>query len=240
MLSDKTFAKRVHDYQQKLSEEKFDLPSDFKVINPFCGNQREKVWKTTKFFYEKYYDDTGTRKLILGSCPSRRSSAITGVPFEDMGYLKRETGICFSESGESGMLSGFLHDVIQTYGGREKFYRDFYMNFVFPLGIVKINLKGRQVNVNYYEDKELEKDLYSFMIESIQDQIDLGIDRSVCYCIGSGGNYNFLSRLNKEFNFFEKIIPLEHPRFIMQYNSDRKEEFLDKYVNALRYPDKVI
>ena len=114
------------------------------------------------------------------------------------------------------------------------------MNFVFPLGIVKINLKGRQVNVNYYEDKELEKDLYSFMIESIQDQIDLGIDRSVCYCIGSGGNYNFLSRLNKEFNFFEKIIPLEHPRFIMQYNSDRKEEFLDKYVNALRYPDEVI
>lgn len=35
---------------------------------------------------------------------------------------------------------------------------------------------------------------------------------------------------------FAKIIPLEHPRFIMQYNSKRKAEFLQKYLSALRTP----
>lgn len=39
--------------------------------------------------------------------------------------------------------------------------------------------------------------------------------------------------MNEEHRFFGKIIPLEHPRFIMQYNSKRKDEFIKKYLNAL-------
>ena len=39
---------------------------------------------------------------------------------------------------------------------------------------------------------------------------------------------------NKKYHFFKEIIPLEHPRFIMQYNSKRKDEFIMKYLNALR------
>lgn len=106
------------------------------------------------------------------------------------------------------------------------------MNFVCPLGIVKINSNGKEVNCNYYENKKLQEALYPFIIDSIRSQIKFGMDTSVCYCIGSGENYNFLSKINEMYNFFKEIIPLEHPRFIMQYNSTRKDEFINKYLNA--------
>ena len=129
--------------------------------------------------------------------------------------------------------SGFLYDVIEKYGGCQKFYLDFYMNFVCPVGIVRTNSKGNEVNCNYYDSKKLQEALYSLIISSIQAQIDFGIDTSICYCIGSGENYAFLSKINKKYQFFEEIIPLEHPRFIMQYNSKHKDEFLEKYLTAL-------
>ena len=238
MITDESFAKHVLEYCQKLSTERPILPSGFKIINPFCGDQKEEVWKTMKLFYEKYYNDKCVRKLILGSSPSRKSSAITGIPFEDMNYLQTETGINFDQSVKTRTSSDFLHEVIQMCGGRRKFYNNFYMNFVFPLGIIKINSKGHEINVNYYENKDVERILYSFIVWSIRNQIELGIDRSVCYCIGSGQNYKFLCKINKEFGFFEKIIPLEHPRFIMQYNLNRKEEFLKKYLKVLSCPNE--
>ncbi|HAJ56002.1 MAG TPA: DUF4918 domain-containing protein, partial [Lactobacillus sp.] len=43
-------------------------------------------------FYKKYFNDTKPRRLILGSSPARRGTAITGVPFEDEDELKKETG----------------------------------------------------------------------------------------------------------------------------------------------------
>lgn len=61
-------------------------------------------------------------------------------------------------------------------------------------------------------------------------QLDFGIDNSVCYCIGVGENYKYLTFLNSEFRFFKKIIPLEHPRFITQYNSNKTEVYLQKYI----------
>ena len=129
--------------------------------------------------------------------------------------------------------SGFLYDVIEKYGGCKKFYLDFYMNFVCPVGIVRTNSKGNEVNCNYYDSKKLQEALYSLIVSSIQEQIDLGIDTSICYCIGSGENYTFLSKINEKYKFFEEVIPLEHPRFIMQYNSKHKDEFLEKYLTAL-------
>ena len=137
-------------------------------------------------------------------------------------------------NGSQKEIVGFLYDVIEKYGGCKKFYSDFYMNFVCPVGIVRINSKGNEVNCNYYDSKKLQETLYSLIVSSIQTQIDFGIDTSVCYCIGSGDNYTFLSKINKEYNFFDEIIPLEHPRFIMQYNSKHKYEYFEKYLTALK------
>lgn len=234
MNGNKTFAMQILNFNDKLSQKSLVLPDGYRIINPFTGDQKEQVKAVMTAFYQKYYNDNNSRRLILGSSPARRGTAVTGVPFEDAKRLHAKTGILIDKFYINQSSSGFLYDVMEAYGGCDKFYADFYMNFVCPLGIVKTNAKGNEVNCNYYENKKLQESLRSFIISALRCQLKFGIDTSVCYCIGSGENYNFLSKINDEYGFFHTIVPLEHPRFIMQYNSKRKDIFLTKYLNALR------
>ena len=230
-----TFADKVLEFNRKLAEVSLALPQNFKVINPFNGDSQLQIEKTTNAFYKKFYNDTKKRRMILGSSPARRGTALTGVPFEDAVHLQKETGIFINDFYINKASSNFLYDVIEKYGGCEKFYGDYYMNFVCPLGIVRINAKGNEVNCNYYEYKNLKNSLYDFIVNSIKEQLTFNIDTSVCYCIGSGENFKFLTEINQKYKFFDEIIPLEHPRFIMQYNLKHKDKFLDKYINAFNY-----
>ncbi len=227
------FVKKILEFNNMLSNSSIKLPEGYKIINPYNGKQKEKVKSIYTKFYTKYYSDFNNRRLILGSSPARRGSAVTGIPFEDAIHLQNETGIFIDNFYINKSSSGFLYDVIEKYGGCNSFYSNFYMNFVFPLGVVKINNKGKEVNCNYYENKKLKEILYPFIIDIINNYIGFGIDRTICYCIGSGENYNFLSKINNEHKFFDNIIPLEHPRFIMQYNSKDKDKYMEKYLNAL-------
>lgn len=238
MNQTKTFAENVLQFNDNLAKISLELPEGFKIINPFNGDSRKKVKDITTLFYQKYYNDRNKRRIILGSSPARRGTAVTGVPFEDATHLQKQTGILIDKFYINKSSSGFLYDVIEKYGGCEKFYANFYMNFVCPLGIVKTNSKGNEVNCNYYDSKKLQQVLNSLIISSMRAQIDLGIDTSVCYCIGSGENYTYLSKINETYGFFDNIIPLEHPRFIMQYNSKNKDIFLKKYLNALNYKSR--
>lgn len=228
----KTNSEKILKYCDNLSKLKIDSFENYKIINPYYNNKEQIKLITTKF-YNKYYNDSNKRRLILGSNPARRATAVTGVPFEDAIHLQQETGIFIDNFYVNKSSSNFLYDVIEEYGGCDKFYSDFYMNFVFPLGIAKINSIGCESNCNYYEIKDFEKKLYLYIIESIKEILTFNIDTSVCYCIGSGKNYEFLLKINKEYKFFKKIIPLEHPRFIMQYNSKNKDLYLKKYLQAL-------
>ncbi|EAD7601930.1 SMUG2 DNA glycosylase family protein [Listeria monocytogenes] len=234
MTENTTIAKRILQFNEALRNSSFDLPEGYRAVNPYSGDQSELVEKITTAFYHKYYNDTKPRRIILGSSPARRGSAVTGVPFEDAKHLQNETGIFIDEFYINQSSSDFLYDVMTEYGSCEQFYTDFYMNFVCPLGIVRTNAKGNEVNCNYYENKKLQTALKSFILESIRRQIDFGIDTSVCYCIGSGENFHFLSKINDEHHFFGTIIPLEHPRFIMQYNSKNKDVYMKKYLCALK------
>lgn len=238
MSEKKTFAEQILRFNEKLSHESLDLPAGYKIINPFSRDQQDRVRKVTTAFYGKYYNDTRPRRLILGSSPARRGTAVTGIPFEDVKHLQCETGIFIDKFYINKSSSGFLFDVIREYGGCQEFYSDFYMNFVCPLGIVRTNEKGNEVNCNYYENKKLQESLYQFIISKLHDQVSFGIDTTISYCIGSGENYSFLEKVNKKHKLFEKIIPLEHPRFIMQYNSRRKDEFIQKYIDVLCTPVK--
>jgi hypothetical protein len=149
------FAPKVLQFYDTLSYASFDLSAGFKIINPFNGYQQDLVKKTTTQFYQKFYNDARPRRLILGSSPSRLASGITGVPFEDAKHLS-EMGIFIDEIGAKyKSSSGFLYEVMREYGGCEKFYTRFYMNFVCPLSIVKMNYKRNEVNFNYYENQEL-------------------------------------------------------------------------------------
>lgn len=234
MNKEKTTCDKIIEFNKYLSSISIPLPEEFKLLNPFNESSKLKTEQIVQKFYNKFYNDNKMRRMILGSSPARRGTAITGIPFEDAIHLQNQTGIHIDDFYINKASSNFLYDVIDMYGGPEKFYSDFYMNFVCPLGIARINSKGKEVNCNYYENKKLQNSLYDFIVTTLEKQIEFNIDRSVCYCIGSGENYAFLNKLNEKLKLFDKIIPLEHPRFIMQYNSKNKDYYLEKYMNALK------
>lgn len=235
MMKQKTFSDSILEFNEWLARTSLELFDNYSISNPFNGQNKEQIKAITNRFYKKYYNDNNKRYLILGSSPARKGTATTGIPFEDASHLYKETGIMIDNFYINKSSSDFLYDVMEQYGGCEEFYKDFFMSFVCPLGIVNVNSKGNMVNSNYYENKKLENVLYNFIIDSLKKQISFGIDTSICYCIGSGENFKFLTKINERYKFFDKIIALEHPRFIMQYNSKDRNKYLDKYMNAFNH-----
>ena len=90
MVEKKSFAEKILQFNDNLLHEIPDLPTGFKVINPYNGDQKEKVKKITTAFYQKYYNDSCPRCLTLGSSSARRGTAVTGVPFEDANHLQSD------------------------------------------------------------------------------------------------------------------------------------------------------
>ena len=236
-MKPKTTAQKILEFYDSLKNADISLPEKYRLITPFTGANQQRIAQITHRFYHRYYHDDKRRFMILGSSPARRGTALIGVPFEDVNHLQKDTGISLDAFGANKRSSSFLYEVMEEYGERQNFYKRFYMSFVCPLGIEKINLKGNWVNCNYYENVALKKCLHTFIVDSLRCQIDFNIDTSVCFCIGSGENFKFLTNINNKHHFFDAIVPLEHPRFIMQYNADRKEEFMQKYVNTFRQYD---
>lgn len=234
-----TFADKVLEFNKWLADFSLDLIDNYHIVNPFNGVNKLEIQNITNLFYKKYYNDNNKRYLILGSSPAKKGTAITGIPFEDAKHLYKVTGIMVENYYTNKSSSNFLYDVIEQYGGYEKFYRNFFMSFVCPLGIIK-SLNEKEINSNYYETKKLENALYDFIVKSLKKQLSFGIDTSICFCIGSGENFKFLTKINEQYNFFDKIIALEHPRFIMQYNSKDKIKYMNKYLDAFNNQIKKI
>lgn len=200
----------------------------------FDGPHGKQVLDSASVFYKKYYDDGRPRRLALGSSPARRGSAITGVPFVGARELERACERKYDGYATNKGAQDFLDEIVLRYGGPRHYYADLLMAFVCPLGISGVTPRGRVVNANYYDSGALLEILRPFVVSSPRQQVDLGIDTSTCYCIGSGENFRFLSSLNEHEGLFDMIVPLEHPRFVVQYNPARRDEFVEKYVAALR------
>jgi len=209
---------------------KGELPAGIHIMNPF--KESEAALKASTVFYQKYYADNNPRHLILGINPGRFGSGITGVPFTDTKRLKSICGIDIEGTTSHEPSSVFIYDMIAAYGGPEKFYGDIYISSVSPLGFTNTNNLGKQVNYNYYDSPALTKAVYPFIIESIKQQLKMGLGTDICFCFGTGQNEKFIRKLNQEHGFFKEIIALEHPRFIMQYKSKSKEFYIDKYLEA--------
>jgi hypothetical protein len=124
--------------------------------------------------------------------------------------------------------------MIKAYGGVEKFYADFFISALSPLGFTQLTAKGNPVNHNYYDSKELIAASYPFIVDSLKKQLSLGINLEKAICLGTGKNYQFFQKINNEYQFFKEIIPLEHPRFIIQYKSKFKMDYINKYVETLK------
>lgn len=97
-----------------------------------------------------------------------------------------------------------------------------------PLGFVR---SGR--NLNYYDDRELENNLREFIVKTLRKQIDLGGRRDRAVCLGEGKNYKYLLKLNRETGLFGEILPLPHPRWVMQYRFRKKDEYIRVYLETL-------
>lgn len=224
-----TFADRIIAFNQQL-EYKGTLPLGISIMNPYRDN--DFASEVSAQFYHKYYNDNHPRHLILGINPGRFGSGMTGVSFTDPKRMINQCHIPYNGPITHEPSSEYVYDMINAFGGISEFYRQFYIHSVCPLGFTITNDKGREVNYNYYDKPELQKAVYPFIIENIQKQIDLGFETDICFCFGTGKNEAFLRKLNEEKKFFKQIIALEHPRFIMQYKSKTKQDYITKYLEA--------
>lgn len=207
-----------------------ELPAGIRIMNPFRENSH--ALEISSAFYKKFYDDDLPRKLILGINPGRFGGGVTGIPFTDTKRLQNYCGIAWPAAETHEPSSAFIYEMIAAYGGPEKFYRQFYIHSICPLGFTVAKPGGKEVNYNYYDSKELTGAVNDFMIESTNIQLGFGVNRDKVYCLGMGKNEKYISKLNNENHFFERLIPLAHPRFIMQYKAKMKEDYIQEYLEA--------
>jgi len=226
-----TFAEKIIDFNLSLRFDK-SLPEGIRMMNPFQDNP--EALEASSQFYRKYYSDHLPRKLILGINPGRFGAGVTGIPFTDTKRLKEICGIEIGNVVTHETSSVFVYEFIEAYGGASVFYRDYYISAVCPLGFVQTGKNGKEINLNYYDNLDLQKVSGDFIVRSLEQQLSFGIDRECCFCFGNNKNFKYLSALNQEKGYFRMIVPLEHPRFIMQYRSKQKELYIEKYLETLK------
>jgi hypothetical protein len=203
------------------------LPAGVHIMNPFADVDARQLAET---FYNKFYNDHQPRTFIFGINPGRFGGGVTGIPFTDPIRLKEVCGIDSELSKKAELSSHFIYAVIEAYGGPVAFYQDFYITALSALGFTK-----NGVNLNYYDDKELLKDSEPFIVQCIREQLNtIATTRDVCFCLGEGTNYKIFQRINAQHQFFKEIVPLPHPRFIMQYRRKKVDEFVKLYIEKLK------
>jgi hypothetical protein len=220
-----TYAALINSFNRKLNIDA-KLPKGVEVLNPF---QNKVTQALSEEFYIRYYNDSTPRQLIMGINPGRLGSGLTGVPFTDPINLKKFCGIENTLQQKHELSSEFVYKVIEPFGGPELFYNRFYFSSISPLGFTQ---DGK--NLNYYDIKELQSALMPFILSSLNEQLRWGLHREKCFCFGEGKNFEFLKRLNDEHGFFKQIVPLPHPRFIMQYKRKQVAAFVDLYLEKLK------
>lgn len=200
------------------------LPNGIEWLYP---QQDPRVMELVAQFAHKYYDDGDTRTLFLGINPGRFGAGVTGVNFTAPRQLRQQCGIDHHLKEQSELSAEFIYDMIAAFGGPEAFYHRFFIGAVCPLGFVK---GGK--NINYYDDPALLQTVEPFIVQSINMLCAFGTARDRCLCIGGEKNFRHLERLNRLHGWFDTIVPLPHPRFIMQYRRRQKQEFIEQYLRA--------
>lgn len=202
------------------------LPDGIRWLHP---QQNEKVRLLAKLFFEKYFNDAQPRRLLLGINPGRLGAGSTGINFTAARQLDDYCGIKHDLKKGSELSAEFIYEVIQAYGGPDLFYKNFFIGSVCPLGFIR---DGK--NINYYDDGELLRTVKPFIISQLKKLISFPVQSKVCICIGGEKNFKFLQALNNEHHFFEKIVPLPHPRFILQYRRKQKHLYVQQYLEVLK------
>jgi hypothetical protein len=219
-----SFADRVLIFYKSLTIDN-RLPKGVEVLNPY---QLESAFELCSFFYKKYYDDQNKRSVILGINPGRFGGGITGIPFTDPIKLEEICGVSNDLPKKPELSADFIYQMIESYGGLKKFYAKYFFCSVSPLGFTQ---NGK--NLNYYDTPALQKSVEKFILKSLHEILNLGVDNKKAFCLGEGTNFKYLNKLNEREKLFGEVIPLSHPRFIMQYKRKFIKDYIIDYINKL-------
>ncbi|MCC7501101.1 MAG: DUF4918 family protein [Flavobacteriales bacterium] len=228
-----TLADRLLKHILSFSLKGVKLPKDVGVLDPFNGPNAEEVRGIVTTFHRKYYNDVSTRVLMLGINPGRLGAGSTGLSFTDTKRCESDLGIPVQGLRTHEPSSDFFYRMIRAAGGPEGFYRAIYVHAICPLGFVKEQPDGTFVNLNYYDDKALEKAVTPFVEQWLRTLVTCGMRTDLVYCIGTGKNAAYFSKLNERIGLFDRIIALEHPRYVMQYKAKQVDAYVNKYIHAL-------
>lgn len=215
------FAKKAFHFYTTLKAPK--LPPGITAMNPY---QNPEVREVVHQFLNKFYADNRRRIFVFGINPGRFGAGLTGVTFTDPVALRDFCGIPNDLGVRRELSSEFIYQFIARWGGVQKFYQDFFLTAVSPLGFLK-----EEINYNFYDHPALLKCLRPFLLQTISQQLEFGANRRVAIVLGAGKNNRAFEELNNEGKFFEQVYALEHPRFILQYRRKRVGEYVEKYYN---------
>src|ERR1700744_1351131 len=118
---------RILSFIQQLDVSAIKLPDGIGMIDIY---QDKQVMAIAQNFYQKFYNDDQKRFLILGINPGRFGGGITGVPFTDPKRLIEKCGIAYTGELKHEPSSVYIYEMIEAFGGAEKFYKRFYINSV--------------------------------------------------------------------------------------------------------------
>jgi hypothetical protein len=222
---EETFAERVIDFYRRLRPPRLD-DLDVDVLFPYRDPNARACMET---FYRKFFNDTARRVFLIGINPGRFGGGTTAVPFTDPVSLEGQCGIPNQFPKRRELSAEFIEALIDRFGGPGRFYQTFFISAASPVGFTR---DGK--NYNYYDDRRLQDALRPFMIRKMREQLEFGARRDVAVVLGTGKNYAFLNKLNDEQRFFDRLLVVDHPRFVMQYRRKRVPEYVDKYEATLR------
>ncbi len=200
------------------------LPKGVELLYP---QQDPDAMKIVSLFFKKYYCDKNKRTLAFGINPGRFGAGVTGINFTAPRQLKENCKINHPFKDQSELSAEFIYEMIESFGGPTLFFKQYFISAICPLGFIK---DGK--NLNYYDDPQLLKSITPFIVDCIVEQLSWNVNRKKCICIGGEKNFRFFQSLNDQHKWFEEIIPLPHPRFIMQYKRKGKKKYLTEYIQA--------
>lgn len=206
-------------------EPDFKCPRGVSILNPYLDISTQNV---VNKYYHKFYSSPGKRVFIFGINPGRMGAGITGISFTDPVNLLNDAKIEHPFDMKAELSSQFIYEVFKWYGGIESFTKHFFLTSICPLGFM---MDGK--NLNYYDTALLEKRVRPYIVEKMNQQIQMGAYTQIALCLGEGQNYKYFKGLNDQMNWFDHIIPLPHPRFVLQYKRKEKDTFINKYISTL-------
>jgi hypothetical protein len=219
-----TFSEQILDFYFSIPKS-LPLPNGVEIIYPFDNEETKRVMQT---FFNKYYGDNKPRTYLIGINPGRLGSGITGIGFADAYHLEEYCNIPNSFDKRVEISAAFMFEVMEAYGGVEKFYKDFFFTTVMPLGLIK-----ESKNYNYYDDPKTQSALEPFIEETLLKQMSFEQVKPNIICVGQGKNLKYLKAFNDKYKCFESIEVVPHPRWVMQYRRKEKEKHIQNYIDVL-------